>query len=89
MMQLMKKIIILATTIVEPTGVENRIDTNIPDIAQHTEIIAEQITTPLKLCMIRIEDSAGKIMSAEINKEPTKFIAKTIIIAVTTAINRL
>ena len=36
-----------------------------------------------------IADSAGKITSAEISREPTKFIASTIITAVITAISRL
>ena len=43
-----QKITISAATIVDPTGVENKMETNIPNNEQHTEIIAEQITTPLK-----------------------------------------
>ena len=33
---------------VAPTGVEKRMDISIPISAQHTDNIAEQITTPLK-----------------------------------------
>ena len=61
----------------------------IPDNAQITEIIAEQMITLRKLLNTRIAESAGKIINADINREPTKFIAKTIIKAVITAIRRL
>ena len=37
----------------------------------------------------RIADRAGKITSAEISREPTRFIASTIITPTTTAIRRL
>ena len=78
-----------AATIVEPTGVENKIDNNRPATAQKTDIIAEQITTPLKFLITRIADSAGKITSADIRSEPTRFIPNTIITAIITAINKL
>ena len=74
---------------VEPTGVDPRMDISIPIKVQHTEIIAEHMTTPLKLLITLIADNAGKITSAEINNEPTKFIASTIITAVITAISKL
>ena len=77
------------TTIVGPTGVEKIIAVKIPIIAQTTEITVEVITTRLKVRQTRIDDRAGKITSAEIRSEPTRFIASTIMIAVTTAINRL
>ena len=44
--------------------------------------------TPL-VATCRIAESAGKITSAEISKDPTSFIASTIITAVITAISRL
>ena len=78
-----------ATTIVEPTGVENRIDDTIPNPAHRTEIIAEQMITPRKLLNSLIAASAGKIITAEISSEPTRFIARTMISAVTTAISKL
>ena len=53
------------------------------------EMTAEQITAFLKLLKSRIAESAGKMMSAEIKREPTRFIARTIMIAVITAIIRL
>ena len=61
----------------------------IPNIAQATDITVERMTTRLKVRQTRIAESAGNITSAEISSEPTRFIARTIIIAVTTAIKRL
>lgn len=80
---------ISAVTIVDPTGVEKRIDAKIPAAAQMTDMTAEHRITALKLLKTRIADSAGKIMSAEIRREPTRFMASTMIRAVTTAIIRL
>lgn len=78
-----------AVTIVAPTGVEKIIDRIIPKAAHITEMTAEHIVTLLKLLKILIAERAGKIISAEISREPTRFIAITIIIAVITAIIRL
>ena len=56
----------------------------------HTEArIQEIITTPRKLRIKRIAERAGNIMRAEISREPTSFIAITIITAVTVAIRIL
>ena len=66
---------------VEPTGVESSIEINIPDTAHTTEIIAELTITTLNPLNTLIEDRAGKIIKADINREPTKFIANTSIIA--------
>lgn len=60
-----------------------------PVPAHITEITAEHIVTLLKLRKIRIEVIAGKIISAEISREPTRLIARTIITAVITAIIKL
>ena len=76
-------------TTVGPTGVDARIATSIPISAQSVETIAAVITTPLKVRATRIAESAGKITSAEIRSEPTRFIASTIMTAVITAISRL
>ena len=76
-------------TMVEPTGVEKRIESRMPVTAQTTEMTAEEITALLKLLKMRIEASAGKIISAEMRSEPTRFIARTIMIAVMTAMSRL
>ena len=84
-----KNAIISAATTVEPTGVPASIEKSIPAAAQKTEISAEKITTGRKLLNSLIADRAGKITNADISREPTKFIASTIITAVITAISRL
>ena len=89
MMQNIINTTISAVTIVAPTGVENRMDNIIPVPAQITDMTAEQMITLLKLWNTRIAESAGKIINAEISREPTKFMAMTIIKAVMTAIMRL
>ena len=78
-----------AATIVDPTGVPKIIEINIPIIAQVIETIDEQITTDLKFLNMRIADKAGKIISADISNEPTRFIARTMIIAIMIAIIKL
>ena len=76
-------------TIVLPTGVSARMEITMPEKAQATERTAEQIVTARKLLNSRIADSAGKITSAEISSEPTRFIASTMMTAMMTAISRL
>lgn len=76
-------------TMVEPTGVPPRMEIKIPSKAQNTERIAEQIVTALKFLKTRMAERAGKITSAEISSEPTRFIARTIITAMIMAINKL
>lgn len=76
-------------TIVLPTGVSPIIDIKSPAKEQKTEITAEQTVTDLKLLKILMALSAGKITSAEIKSEPTRFIARTIIIAMIMAMTRL
>lgn len=76
-------------TIVEPTGVPARIEIIMPDKAHTTENIAEQIVTARKFLNKRIAESAGKITRADISREPTRFIANTMMTAMITAIKRL
>ena len=85
----MRKASISQITIVGPTGVEKIIAEKIPTRAQVTDITVANITTLLNVLIIRIAESAGKITRAEIRSEPTRFIARTIMIAVITAIKRL
>ncbi len=66
-----------------------RIEITIPVNAQLTEIITEHKVTALKLLNTLIADRAGNITSAETNKEPTRFIARTIITATITAMKKL
>ena len=84
-----KKTTISTATIVGPIGVLKAKDSTIPVAVQLTETIAELIVTDLNDLKIRILLNAGKMMRADINNEPTKFIAITMIMAVTTAINKL
>ena len=79
----------LQTTMVGPTGVENIIAERMPTRAQETETTVESITTSLKVLATRIDASAGKITSADISNEPTRFIASTMMTAVMTAISKL
>ena len=78
-----------AATIVLPTGVPARIAIKSPAIAHPTEMIAEQIVTEKKLLKSLIAEIAGKITRAEMSREPTRFIASTIITAMMMAIARL
>ena len=73
-------------TIVGPTGVPITIAVNKPRVAQTTEIMTEDIVTLLKLLKTRIALNAGKSIKADISKEPTRFIASTIMTAVIIAI---
>ena len=77
------------TAMVGPTGVEARIATIIPKTAQAVDMHAESRTVPLKVLERRIAASAGKIISAEVRSEPTRFIASTMSTAVITARGRL
>ena len=86
---LTKKAAISTATIVAPTGVEYKTEIRIPKMAQVTEITAEQMTTCLKFWKILIAERDGKIISAEIRSDPTRFIPITIMIAIITAIQRL
>lgn len=74
---------------VEPTGVSKRIDERMPNIAQKTDITAEKRMTDLKFLKSRMDERAGKTIRAEIKREPTRFMARTITMAIITAIKRL
>ena len=56
---------------------------------QITDKIPEDHTTPLKLLNTRMEVSAGKMIRLEINNAPIIRIPRTIVTAVSTAINVL
>ena len=72
-----------------PTGGPAKTAIKSPSVEQTTEITADEIVTALKLLKSRIDDRAGKITRAEIKSEPTRFMARTIIIAMIIAITRL
>ena len=84
-----RKAAISAVTMVDPTGVLPTMEIRMPISAHVTESNAEHIVTALKLLKRRIDDIAGKMISADISSDPTRFIARTIITAITAAINRL
>jgi len=84
----MTKIRASSATIVEPTGVPASMDISIPKKAQPTENRAETQVTALKLLQSLIAVRDGKMISAEIRSDPTRFMARTIITAVITAISR-
>ena len=56
-----------------------------PAVALKTDNTAALIVTERKDLNNLIADNAGKITSAEIRSEPTRFIASTMITAITTA----
>lgn len=89
MIQQIPKATASAATMVEPTGVPARIEIRIPTRAHTTESTAENTVTFLKLWHRRIAESAGKITRADIKREPTRFMERTMITAVMTAIRRL
>ena len=72
-----------------PTGVPAKIEMRRPDIEHITEMRAEQIVTERKLLKTLIAERAGNITRAEIRREPTRFIARTIITAMMIAMTRL
>ena len=76
-------------TMVAPVGVEAIIEITIPVTEQKTEIIAEQKTTDRKLLNTRMAESDGKIIRADVSRDPTRFIARTMITDVIMAIIRL
>ena len=79
----------MASTIVDPTGVDKSIEDSIPSKAHIIDIIAEHMTTDLKFFISLIAESAGNTIKADISNEPTRFIPSTIIIAIIIAIKRL
>ena len=70
---------------VGPTGVLQIIAAKIPVTALKTEITQAKMVTFLKLLQTSIDETAGKIINAEIKSVPTRFIASTIITAITLA----
>ena len=85
----MRKAARSVATIVLPTGVPARTEIKRPVTEHTTETTAEQMVTLRKLLKTRIAERAGKITRADIKREPTRFIASTIMIAMMIAITRL
>ena len=79
----------LTHTTVAPVGVEKRMDAMIPVNAQNIPITPDDKTTEKKLLNILSAESTGNTISADIRRLPTRFIPRTIIIAIITAIRKL
>ena len=75
-------------TIVDPTGVLPRTEIRIPAADETTDITAEHIVTDRKLLKTLMAERAGNIIRAEMRRDPTRFIARTNITAIITAIIR-
>ena len=76
-------------TIVDPTGVPDRMDMIMPVRVQRTDRTAEQTVTLLKLLNTLIDDIAGNMTRADMRSDPTRFIARTIIVAIIIAMKML
>ena len=76
-------------TMVEPTGVSRMMADIMPDPAAKTDTHAEHIVTDRNVLNTLIAERAGNITRADISRDPTRFIARTTITAMITAISRL
>ncbi len=74
---------------VDPTGVPARMEITMPKKAQHTDKTAAHTVTDKKCLNNCMAHRAGKITKAEISKDPTKFMASTMITATIMAIKKL
>ena len=82
----MRKTAALTITTLAPVGVSHEYDTHIPTKKQQSESTPEQRITDLNFLQTLMEESAGKIISAEISRVPIILIPITIVRAVRSAI---
>ena len=85
----MRKTAALTITTLAPVGVSHEYDTHIPTKKQQSESTPEQRITDLNFLQTLMEESAGKIISAEISRVPLILIPITIVRAVRSAITVL
>ena len=85
----MRKTAALTITTLAPVGVSHEYDTHIPTKKQQSESTPEQRITDLNFLQTLMEESAGKIISAEISRVPIILIPITIVRAVRSAITVL
>ena len=78
-----------AATTVGPMAVARIMDSTVPVSAESAAIMMVQSVTLLKLLKSLIAESAGKMMRAEAKSAPKRFIARTTVTAVMTAIRVL
>ena len=74
---------------VAPTGVPHMIDPVMPSTAQTTDSAAEHMVTRRKSSQILMADKAGNMTRADTSRDPTRFMARTMMTAMITAIIRL
>ena len=79
----------MTITTLAPVGVSHEYDTHIPTKKQQSESTPEQRITDLNFLQTLMEESAGKIISAEMSRVPIIFIPITIVRAVRSAITVL
>ena len=85
----MRKTAALTITTLAPVGVSHEYDTHIPTKKQQSESTPEQRITDLNFLQTLMEESAGKIISAEISRVPIILIPIKIVRAVRSAITVL
>ena len=85
----LRKTAALTITTLAPVGVSHEYDTHIPTKKQQSESTPEQRITDLNFLQTLMEESAGKIISAEISRVPIILIPITIVRAVRSAITVL
>lgn len=85
----MRKTAALTITTLAPVGVSHEYDTHIPTKKQQRESTPEQRITDLNFLQTLMEESAGKIISAEISRVPIILIPITMVRAVRSAITVL
>lgn len=76
-------------TTLAPVGVSREYEAHIPIKKQQTDSTPEQIITDLNFLQTPIDESAGKIIRAEISSVPIILIPITIVSAVSNAITEL
>ena len=85
----MRKTAALTITTLAPVGVSHEYDTHIPTKKQQSESTPEQRITDLNFLQTLMEESAGKIIIAEISRVRIILIPITIVRAVRSAITVL
>lgn len=87
--QKVKNTTALTITTLAPVGVSSEYEAHIPAKKQHKDRIPEQIITDLNFLHRRIDESAGKMIKAEIRSVPIIRIPITMVSAVSSAMTVL
>ena len=78
-----------AATTVGPMAVAKMMDSTVPERAEIAAMTTAETVTLLKLLKSLIADRAGKMISADARSAPKRFIARTTVTAVMTAMRVL